>query len=110
MSKANTETVKVMVRVRPMNKKELQLGCKSVISVDKKQNQIELKKPDNEGGLSKDFAYDSVYDTDSLQQSVYDESAFPLVESVIKGYNGTIFAYGQTGCGKTHTMLGIPND
>jgi len=41
---------------------------------------------------------------------VYDESAFPLVESVIKGYNGTIFAYGQTGCGKTHTMLGIPSD
>jgi len=41
---------------------------------------------------------------------VYDESAFPLVESVIKGYNGTIFAYGQTGCGKTHTMLGVPSD
>ena len=33
-----------------------------------------------------------------------------MVESVIKGYNGTIFAYGQTGCGKTHTMLGVPED
>ena len=32
------------------------------------------------------------------------------MESVIKGYNGTIFAYGQTGCGKTHTMLGVPGD
>ena len=41
---------------------------------------------------------------------MYDETAFPLVESVIKGYNGTIFAYGQTGCGKTHTMLGVPSD
>ena len=51
-----------------------------------------------------------VYDTDSLQHSVYNECAFPLVESVIKGYNGTIFAYGQTGCGKTHTMLGVPED
>ncbi len=30
------------------------------------------------------------------------------MESVIEGYNGTIFAYGQTGCGKTHTMLGVP--
>jgi kinesin family protein 3/17 len=29
-----------------------------------------------------------------------------LVESVLEGYNGTIFAYGQTGCGKTHTMVG----
>lgn len=60
--------------------------------------------------MSKDFAYDSVYDIDAQQQGVYDESAFPLVESVIKGYNGTIFAYGQTGCGKTHTMLGVPDD
>ena len=41
---------------------------------------------------------------------VYDESAFPLVESVIKGYNGGIFAYGQTGCGKTQTMLGVADD
>jgi hypothetical protein len=41
---------------------------------------------------------------------VYDESAFPLVESVIEGYNGTIFAYGQSGFGKTHTMLGIPDN
>jgi kinesin family protein 3/17 len=41
---------------------------------------------------------------------VYDESAFPLVESVIEGYNGTIFAYGQTGCGKTHTMLGTQDN
>jgi Tfp pilus assembly pilus retraction ATPase PilT len=48
-----------------------------------------------------------VYDWNSNQRSVYDESAFPLVESVLEGYNGTIFAYGQTGCGKTHTMMGL---
>ena len=41
---------------------------------------------------------------------MYDESAFPLVESVMHGYNGTIFAYGQTGCGKTHTMIGVKGD
>ena len=37
---------------------------------------------------------------------MYDECGFGLVESVIEGYNGTMFAYGQTGCGKTHTMMG----
>lgn len=47
---------------------------------------------------------------DSKQQDVYDECAFPLVESVLKGYNGTIFAYGQTGCGKTFTMMGVPDN
>ena len=51
-----------------------------------------------------------MYGVDSTQRAVYDESAFPLVESVIEGYNGTIFAYGQTGCGKSHTMMGYKDD
>ena len=52
------------------------------------------------------FTFDAVYGEDSTQRQVFDETAFPLVESVLQGYNGTIFAYGQTGCGKTHTMMG----
>jgi Kinesin motor domain len=52
-----------------------------------------IVKPDEESN-QKSFAFDAVYDWDSQQQVVYDESAFPLVESVIEGYNGTIFAYG----------------
>ncbi|XP_039152025.1 osmotic avoidance abnormal protein 3 isoform X2 [Drosophila simulans] len=40
---------------------------------------------------------------------IYDEMCYSLVESTIEGYNGTIFAYGQTGCGKTHTMQGDKN-
>jgi hypothetical protein len=51
-------------------------------------------KDNDKTSIPKAFAFDSVYDTDSLQQTVYDETAFPLVESVIEGYNGTIFAYG----------------
>ena len=61
--------------------------------MDKQDNQVTITKPDEEMNV-KTFAFDAVYDTDSLQQVVYDESAFPLVESVIEGYNGTIFAYG----------------
>lgn len=59
---------------------------------------------------SKAFTFDGVYSPDSSQRQVYDETAFPLVESVLEGYNGTIFAYGQTGCGKTFTMVGIKDD
>jgi hypothetical protein len=84
------------------------IGCKSCVKVDKDINQITITQPKDSQGKS--FSYDSVYDIDSFQQVVYDESAFPLVESVIEGYNGTIFAYGQTGCGKTHTMMGLPED
>lgn len=43
---------------------------------------------------------------DAAQSLIYEQSAFFLVENVLDGYNGTIFAYGQTGCGKTHTMMG----
>ena len=104
MSKSS-ESVKVMVRWRPMNTKETDRGWGWIVTVDKSYSQINLKKP-NSGEVDKTFSFDSVYGQDSQQQSVYDECAFPLVESVIEGYNGTIFAYGQTGWGKTHTMMG----
>ena len=41
------------------------------------------------------------------QTDVYNLTARPVVESVLEGYNGTIFAYGQTGTGKTYTMEGV---
>ena len=47
---------------------------------------------------------------DSSQRQVYDEVAFPIVDSIFQGYNGTVFAFGQTGCGKTFTMMGVVND
>ncbi len=99
-----SECVKVMVRCRPMNKKEhdngksapvlTRAGSKCCIQVEKKVNQVILKKTDGQGEHPKAFTYDSVYDWNSTQRMVYDESAFPLVESVLEGYNGTIFAYG----------------
>lgn len=46
----------------------------------------------------------------SEQQEIFAETAFPVCENVIQGYNGTIFAYGQTGTGKTFTITGVPDD
>ena len=66
MSKANTETVKVMVRIRPMNKSEISKGSQSVVNVDSKNNTIELKSISDKSIPVKNFAYDSVYDTNSL--------------------------------------------
>jgi type II secretory ATPase GspE/PulE/Tfp pilus assembly ATPase PilB-like protein len=51
-----------------------------------------------------------VFREESQQSLVYEKTAFRLVESVLEGYNGTIFAYGQTGCGKTHSMVGKLDD
>lgn len=47
------------------------------------------------------------YDWNSIQQDLYDETANPIVQDVLEGFNGTIFAYGQTGTGKTFTMEGV---
>jgi DNA replication protein DnaC len=84
------------------------VDCKSILSIDQRTRSIVVKQD----GVASDrqFTYDQVFDPDSKQQSIYDECAFGLVESVLEGYNGTIFAYGQTGCGKTHTMMGLPKD
>jgi chromosomal replication initiation ATPase DnaA len=50
---------------------------------------------------------DHVFDTDVPTRTVFDTLAKDLVRSVLRGYNGTIFAYGQTASGKTHTMQGV---
>ena len=41
---------------------------------------------------------------------MFAETAYPICENVIQGYNGTIFAYGQTGTGKTFTISGVVKD
>ena len=56
------------------------------------------------------YYFDKVFNPISTQEQVYDEAAKTIVRDVLGGYNGTIFAYGQTSSGKTHTMEGVLND
>jgi len=100
--------VKVICRCRPMNTREKELDCQKVVIVDRDLMQIRLLKP-GETTDPKPFTFDSVFDDDSTQAQVYNDAAFNLVNSVLDGYNGTIFAYGQTGCGKSFTMEGVRN-
>jgi hypothetical protein len=105
MKGGKTETVKVAIRVRPINAREKKEQSVNCVEVDKTNNQVSILKDDAE---EKTFNFDYVYPPGVPQKTVYNEIAFPLVESVFEGYNGTIFAYGQTGCGKTFTMMGDP--
>ena len=54
----------------------------------------------------KTFTFDRVFDWNCSQSEVFNDTALPIIHSTLEGYNGTIFAYGQTGTGKTHTMEG----
>ncbi|XP_009900091.2 kinesin-like protein KIF3B [Dryobates pubescens] len=112
MSKAkSSESVRVVVRCRPMNGKERTASYERVVNVDVKLGQVSVKNP---RGASheppKTFTFDAVYDWNSKQVELYDETFRPLVDSVLQGFNGTIFAYGQTGTGKTYTMEGVRGD
>lgn len=59
-----------------------------------------------QGKRTKDqtFAFDRVFDENTTQQDVYEATTKGLLDSVLEGYNATVFAYGATGCGKTHTI------
>lgn len=52
------------------------------------------------------FAFDRVFDDNTTQSDVYEGTTKALLDSVLDGYNATVFAYGATGCGKTHTITG----
>ncbi|CAM1320682.1 KIF3B (predicted), partial [Pycnogonum litorale] len=72
---------------------------------------VELKNPKTPPtDPGKEFTFDAVYNWNSKQSELYDETFRPLIDSVLNGFNGTIFAYGQTGTGKTYTMEGSKDD
>ncbi|XP_055016625.1 kinesin-like protein KIF17 [Boleophthalmus pectinirostris] len=101
-----SESVKVVVRCRPLNDREKALQSKMVLSMDLERCQCFIEKPGAVDEPPKQFTFDGTYFTDHTTEQMYNEIAYPLVEGVTEGYNGTIFAYGQTGSGKSFTMQG----
>ncbi|XP_049864370.1 kinesin-like protein KIF17 isoform X5 [Schistocerca gregaria] len=100
-----SERVKVIVRCRPLSRKENEEGCKPIISMDSSYHSCSIRNP-SDITPPKTFTFDGTYNFSSTTEQIYNEAAFPLVQDVLNGYNSTIFAYGQTGCGKSFTMQG----
>ena len=84
------ETVKVVVRCRPLNNKELNDGRQQIIEMDEKSGTCVVTPANNEP--PKTFTFDAVYAPNTLQEVLYKQSAAHIVDSVLEGYNGTIFA------------------
>ncbi|XP_043196393.1 osmotic avoidance abnormal protein 3-like [Amphibalanus amphitrite] len=101
------ESVKVLVRCRPMNSREKGLNCEVVVFMEPSVMQVSIVNPADKNAPPKSFTFDGVYYMDSITENIYKDMAYPLVEGTLEGYNGTIFAYGQTGCGKSFSMQGI---
>lgn len=118
------DNVRVVVRVRPPLTRELEGDLFiSNTQVMEDQKSIQLIEYYNLEGLSPDnvqtyledcrnytrheYMFDHVYDDEASQEEVYKNTARLSVCSALEGYNATIFAYGQTGTGKTFTMEGF---
>lgn len=113
--------VKVVVRVRPPNDKELMCGKTNVIKVvDDFMLTFDPKEEDiNSFSSSKTrmsildkrirdlhFAFDRVFSNKATNAEVFTHTTKDILDSILEGYNCSVFAYGATSAGKTHTMLG----
>uniref|UniRef100_A0AAV2MDB0 Kinesin family member 13A n=1 Tax=Knipowitschia caucasica TaxID=637954 RepID=A0AAV2MDB0_KNICA len=115
--KMSDTKVKVAVRVRPMNRREIELNTKCV--VDMEDNQTVLRPPPSNGKgenrkQPKVFAFDHCFwsmDESNVPKYAGQEVVFKclgegILENAFQGYNACIFAYGQTGSGKSFSMMG----
>merc|ERR1719387_2575731 len=106
LGKPKGESVKVVVKVRPLFGKEITEGRERIVEMDTKRGVAVLHKPGGAERDCKDFTFDAVFGEDATQQMIFDDTALEIVDSVMDGFNGTIFCYGQTGAGKSFTMAG----
>ncbi|XP_074071236.1 kinesin heavy chain isoform X1 [Macrotis lagotis] len=95
-------SIKVMCRFRPLNEAEILRGDKFIPKFKGDETVVI--------GQSKPYVFDRVLPPNTSQEQVYNACAKQIVKDVLEGYNGTIFAYGQTSSGKTHTMEGKLHD
>jgi kinesin family protein 3/17 len=104
----NDECVQVIVRCRPLFGKELAEGRQRIVDMDTSRGEVVLKNPkaSHPSEAERKFTFDRIFDWECTQREVYDGAAARIVDAAIEGYNGTVFCYGQTGTGKTHTMEG----
>ncbi|KAL7992222.1 hypothetical protein Chor_016478 [Crotalus horridus] len=118
--------IKVIIRVRPENPKErdgnfqkvVQVVDKHILVFDPKVEEVsffhgkKLPNRDIAKRQNKDlkFVFDAIYDEHSTQLEVFEDTTKTFLGGFLNGYNCTVLAYGATGAGKTHTMLGSPED
>ena len=112
-SAAINKGILVAVRIRPLSSKELDAGAQSCCELLDKTNIVTITQAGivgsylkSQAGTVNDYAFDAVFDSSASQMDVYRRTAKPFIPKVLAGLNVTVFAYGATSAGKTHTMFG----
>ncbi|XP_038199858.1 kinesin-like protein KIF11 [Arvicola amphibius] len=107
------KNIQVVVRCRPFNLAERKANAHSVVECDNARKEVSVRTAGLTDKTSrKTYTFDMVFGASTKQIDVYRSVVCPILDEVIMGYNCTIFAYGQTGTGKTFTMEGerSPNE
>mmetsp|Transcript_3077 Transcript_3077/g.6366 ORF Transcript_3077/g.6366 Transcript_3077/m.6366 type:complete len:591 (+) Transcript_3077:22-1794(+) len=99
--KLSKKGVNVFVRFRPDNLKEISEGT-NCINLNPNQKQVEVSLE----GSSHNYKFRRVFPAATVQEEIFSNCALPLVAQALDGFNAAIIAYGQTGAGKTFTLLG----
>ncbi|CAC5384450.1 CENPE [Mytilus coruscus] len=95
------DNIKVAIRVRPIISREQKLGCHSNWMI--KNNTM---APMENGRVGTPYAFDRIFDQDKTTLDIFEEICKPVITGAVRGFHGTIFAYGQSSSGKTFTMSG----
>ncbi|XP_072960789.1 kinesin-like protein KIN-13B [Typha angustifolia] len=105
--------IKVVVRKRPLNKKELSKKEEDIITIEPSSNSLTVHETKLKVDLTEyvekhEFIFNAVLDEDVSNDEVYRETVEPIVPAIFQRTKATCFAYGQTGNGKTYTMQPLP--
>ncbi|XWS53209.1 hypothetical protein CRYUN_Cryun11dG0138300 [Craigia yunnanensis] len=104
--KDKSVNVQVILRCRPLSEDETRIQTPVVISCNESRREVCAVQNIANKQIDRTFLFDKVFGPSSQQKELFDLAVSPIVNEVLEGYNCTIFAYGQTGTGKTYTMEG----
>jgi hypothetical protein len=109
-------SITVAVRIRPLNERELTQSHRIAAETTSSHNVILSKSERFNAVLASqraetyEYTFDHAFGPSSTSKEIYDTTTKSMISDVLNGTNCTVFAYGATSAGKTHTMLGTPND
>ncbi|XP_022933751.1 kinesin-like protein KIN-13B [Cucurbita moschata] len=109
----NVAKIKVVVRKRPLNKKEMTKKEEDIITIERMSNSLTVHEKKYKVDLTEyiekhEFVFDAVLNEGVSNDEVYSETVEPIVPLIFNRTKATCFAYGQTGSGKTYTMQPLP--
>lgn len=109
----NVAKIKVVVRKRPLNKKEMTKKEEDIITIERMSNSLTVHEKKYKVDLTEyiekhEFVFDAVLHEGVSNDELYSETVEPIVPLIFNRTKATCFAYGQTGSGKTYTMQPLP--